>query len=652
MKKLNKGIIIVLLCTLLCGQIGYKGYAQPAYDNQGVYDFVVRLYQVVLEREPDTQGLDDWYGLLVNGSQSGAQVARDFLFSDEFIQKQYSNEKYLQILYRALFGREADETGYSQWLDQLNAGASRLTICKGFVDSDEFAALCASFGIIKGTIDAPQNGQQIYLVDQFVRRLYQVALGREADGPGLESWKKLLLEGSSSGAEVVQGFIFSQECQNKNLSDSEFVDLLYAALFDRGADPSGKDSWLGLLTKGLTRNYVCCGFINSQEFSSLCERYGIARGSAVSTNIRDTNETLTIWIYEMYMGALGRPCSVLEQENALRLLMNRSISGNNFVKSVFLSAEYQAKQTSNETFLQTVYNLVLRKNTSESDYSSLLNQLNNGAGRDQILNECFRMQEFSDYCNLLGILCEGVQINIPDSGPLQVFNSWNSISPQALNRIQSAVSGFTSRGYDVGFVLVDLNTGQGISYNNNKEFYCASTIKGPYVVCLNEMIPSSSATWGSVMRQTIAVSSNSGYASLRANFGSTQFRQWLNDAGCTGVDASRNYPGLTPKELALMWMKSYDFFTSGQQNSQWCAQLFTNTLNSSILNTMGSTYTTYSKAGWISSGSYMTVQNDAGIVMKTGHPYVIVIMSSAYGRLNLLNDLVLALDSVHSELVG
>lgn len=262
------------------------------------------------------------------------------------------------------------------------------------------------------------------------------------------------------------------------------------------------------------------------------------------------------------------------------------------------------------------------------------------------------MQEFSDYCNLLGILCEGVQINIPDSGPLQVFNSWNSISPQALNRIQNAVSGFTSRGYDVGFVLVDLNTGQGISYNNNKEFYCASTIKGPYVVCLNEMIPSSSATWGSVMRQTIAVSSNSGYASLRANFGSIQFRQWLNDAGCTGVDASRNYPGLTPKELALMWMKSYDFFTSGQQNSQWCAQLFTNTLNSSILNTMGSTYTTYSKAGWISSGSYMTVQNDAGIVMKTGHPYVVVIMSSAYGRLNLLNDLVLALDSVHSELVG
>ncbi len=59
----------------------------------------------------------------------------------------------------------------------------------------------------------------------------------------------------------------------------------------------------------------------------------------------------------------------------------------------------------------------------------------------------------------------------------------------------------------MGFVVVDLNTGQGISYNNNKEFYCASTIKGPYVVCLSEMIPSFASTWGSVMRQTIAADS-------------------------------------------------------------------------------------------------------------------------------------------------
>ena len=147
------------------------------------------------------------------------------------------------------------------------------------------------------------------------------------------------------------------------------------------------------------------------------------------------------------------------------------------------------------------------------------------------------------------------------------------------------------------------------------------------------------------------VSSNEGYASLRATFGSALFRQWVSEAGCTSVDTSRNYPGLTPKELAQMWIKCYDFFTGGQENSQWCAQLFTNTLQSSILNTLGGTYTTYSKAGWIGAGGYMTVQNDAGIIMKPDHPYVIVIMSGAYGRLDLLSNLVSALESAHSELV-
>ena len=65
----------------------------------------------------------------------------------------------MQTLYLALFDREPDTTGYNQWLSQLNAGAARITVRKGFVDSNEFAGLCNSYGIVKGTIDAPQDGQ-------------------------------------------------------------------------------------------------------------------------------------------------------------------------------------------------------------------------------------------------------------------------------------------------------------------------------------------------------------------------------------------------------------------------------------------------------------------------------------------------------------
>ena len=44
------------------------------------------------------------------------------------------------------------------------------------------------------------------------------------------------------------------------------------------------------------------------------------------------------------------------------------------------------------------------------------------------------------------------------------------------------------------------------------------------------------------------------------------------------------------------------------------------------------------------------MQNDAGIVMKGEHPYVLVILSDAYGRLDLLDNLVYILDRAHTEL--
>ena len=624
---------------------------ETVFEKQGVYDFLNRLYVIILGRNPDAEGMRAWYEQLVSQNAAGAQVVSGFLFSIEFNERGCSDEEFLQILYQALFDRSPDTSGYEQWLIQLQAGVSREAVCKGFINSEEFKNLCGRYGIRPGTIENNENSRQIVLIDQFVERMYVTALGRTSDSVGKEQWKAQLIQGSATGAQIVQGFIFSEECVNKNLSDEAYVDLLYRALFDRQADDEGKASWLDLLNRGMTRNFVCCGFINSQEFAALCERYEIIRGSAASGQIRDVNQALTLWVYDLYASALGRPCSVLEQENALNLLINRKISGNNFVKSIFLSAEYQARQCSNEDFLGCIYTFILQKDMSGEDFSGLIQRLAGGAGRDVILGECLRMPEFASRCQNLGIICEDAAIEIPDSNPLQVFNAWSSVSPQALNRIQSAVNDFSVAGYDVGFVMVDLHTGQGISYNSQKEFYSASTIKGPYVVCLNEMIPSSVSAWGNTMRQTIMVSSNEGYASLRATFGSALFRQWVSEAGCTSVDTSRNYPGLTPKELAQMWIKCYGFFTGGQENSQWCAQLFTNTLQSSIFNTLGGTYTTYSKAGWIGAGGYMTVQNDAGIVMKPDHPYVIVIMSGAYGRLDLLSNLVSALDSAHSELV-
>ena len=243
-------------------------------------------------------------------------------------------------------------------------------------------------------------------------------------------------------------------------------------------------------------------------------------------------------------------------------------------------------------------------------------------------------------------------VNLPSQSgsALSSFGSY-TMSAGVRNRLNSAISNFTKIGRRVGFYVVDLSNGKGIYYNSNNSFYSASTIKGPYVVSLNENVPGSATASGGLMRSAIKVSDNSAYLALRRTYGSGPFTSWVAAAGCSGVNTSRNYTDLTPRQLAQMWAKSYEYFYSGKPNSTFCRDLFTGTLNSPISNTLRSKCTVYSKAGWIGEGGYYNVQNDGGIVMRSGHPYVVVILSTAYGRLDYMNTLVSAIDAAHEEMI-
>lgn len=113
-----------------------------------VQSFVSRFYVQCLGRQPDTEGLNEWVGRLLNGSKTGADVAEGFVFSEEFSSRNDSNEEFVKILYRAFFNREPDSDGYNTWLGKLNGGVSRRTVLDGFLKSQEFAELCNSYGII------------------------------------------------------------------------------------------------------------------------------------------------------------------------------------------------------------------------------------------------------------------------------------------------------------------------------------------------------------------------------------------------------------------------------------------------------------------------------------------------------------------------
>ncbi|PWM75583.1 MAG: hypothetical protein DBX59_00985 [Bacillota bacterium] len=262
--------------------------AQPGYGT-GVEGFVTRLYEVCLDRSPDSAGLADWVNKLKSHTASGAQVAYGFVFSNEFKGKNYCNEDYVKQLYRAFLGRESDSAGLADWVGKLESGSTREEVFNGFSQSNEFKGICSEYGITLGDpIAIPQYGTvptgscsvcgEPDGVTAFVTRLYDICLDRKPDASGLKDWTNQLWNHSNSGRGVAFGFIFSDEFQGKNYDNGTYVDYLYKAFLGRNSDPAGKADWLNRMAQGWTREQIFDGFVGSDEFTGICQSYGIVRG--------------------------------------------------------------------------------------------------------------------------------------------------------------------------------------------------------------------------------------------------------------------------------------------------------------------------------------------------------------------------------------
>ena len=106
-------------------------------------------------------------------------------------------------------------------------------------------------------------------VEGSILRLYPAAFGRAADDGGLDYWVAAYRDGLPLGA-VANVFVGSDEFTARYgaPSDSSFVDLLYANVLGRAADPSGKSYWLDQLAGGAPRGAVLLAFSESAEHVS------------------------------------------------------------------------------------------------------------------------------------------------------------------------------------------------------------------------------------------------------------------------------------------------------------------------------------------------------------------------------------------------
>lgn len=246
-------------------------------DKEGTEGFVYRLYNVALTRDAEEAGLSNWNTQLTGKTKTAAEVAQGIFFSEEFQNHEYSDVQYVKLLYRTMFGREADETGLKGWIEKLNSGMSREYVFRGFAESQEFENLCKSYNIERGTVTLGQYRDKNEGATGYVARLYTKMLGRKFEEKGIEYWCKEYLTGKVTIENIAtNGFLHSEEFTNLNLSNEEFVTRMYQTFLNREPDEAGYKDWVGKLNSGeKTRDDLVYGFSLSQEFANLKKSYGL-----------------------------------------------------------------------------------------------------------------------------------------------------------------------------------------------------------------------------------------------------------------------------------------------------------------------------------------------------------------------------------------
>ena len=296
----------------------------------------IRLYYAALARMPDFTGLKNWSGALNTGFLTLAGAGDQFVSSPEFIQRygNLDNTGFVQQLYRNVLGREADAAGLVDWVARLDAGASRGTVLVGFSESDEFkrdladhveiprlyflllqrmptpAELQKQLEFLRGdgqTDALLAQGQPGGLSDtDFVQRVFQGFLRRDADAEALSTFAGALTAGAVTHGVVVETVMNSPEFG----SFVAPVSRLYLAALLRVPDAPGLDNWVAFVRAGNSLQAAADAFAATPEFIN---RYGAMDDAAYVTALYENilgrepdSAGLADWVSQLGTGAATR----------------------------------------------------------------------------------------------------------------------------------------------------------------------------------------------------------------------------------------------------------------------------------------------------------------------------------------------------------
>ena len=270
------------------------------------------------------------------------------------------------------------------------------------IESDETFSIVLANPTGSATLLNPSHTILITSYDPiavFVDRFYRLVLQREPDAGGLAYWVNNMHLGTLDGARLALGFVLTPEFTDRNLSDLQFIDVLYTAFFDRPGDPGGIAYWSGLLASGVLREDVLWGFLDSAEFASLSANAGIV---AMSDSTRQELQVRR-FVRRFYVQCLQREGDAGGIAYWTEHLINGSLIGSSLAHNFFLSQEFLDRGLGDEQFVDILYATFFSRASDPDGQAFWLGQLGSST-RLQVLDGFIYSQEFLNLCAAYGII--------------------------------------------------------------------------------------------------------------------------------------------------------------------------------------------------------------------------------------------------------
>lgn len=229
--------------------------------------WVTNFYIELLNRNPSSSEVAAWVTELNIGKLTISEIADHFINSPEYKNRNLNNTDFVLSLYKALLWRGADpQSELSDKLNALDMMVPRRSILKTIVDSLEFTNLCNQSSLPKGTIVLERNSEYDFGLTKAVYLMYKEGLGRAPNKEEMDYRCDLVLNKNYTVHDMYIGVLLSQEASNRNLSNYEYVSMLYQVVLQRGGSNEEINGWANYIDMGHTRGDVLNGIMYSEEF--------------------------------------------------------------------------------------------------------------------------------------------------------------------------------------------------------------------------------------------------------------------------------------------------------------------------------------------------------------------------------------------------